>query len=1323
MNHITTLFAALILCLITTGAAFANQIHPVSGAYYTSEVDLKVAARGIPMAWERTYRSNRTILKINSLDDKSYQYKAPVDGPLGFGWHSPFTMHIVKNAPIVSDPAYLCDALVDADGTYIYFEKGPGGIILPNYANGYTLSGGNGGNYTLTQRGGNTWTFDSNGRLLTIADLLGRTARLTYSGDQLTGISAAAGRTVYTLTWSDNHISKVTDLSGRAITYSYTNGNLASVSHDSDTIFSYTYNSDHGLITNSNAQNETWRIGYRYPTSDGLALRLSDPNIGTTSHAYDFRSNSVSIKDPAGNSRTQIRNNSGQLTSEREGNTNTLTVAYLGGGLRTLTDADGNITSEYRDQWDNVTKRIDPEGGITQYSYNANGKPTGITDAEGSTTSITYDDSGSLPTQITRAQGTGDQTITTFSYDNGDLKETGTDGAATSFTYNNAGLPLTITAPEGNVTTLAYDLIGNLLSSTDATGNKTEYSYDWRGNLLTTKDGEGNITTYSYTAADRLQTVTDPKGNATSTTTDFSGRITSITAPSGTTSFGYDGNGNLKSVTRGDATTGYAYDSKNRVTTTTDPEGNKTTYAYANGGGTCSTCSNSGTNNTTPTVITDPLNNITTNTLDKLGRIKQISDPLNNLTNLAYDKVGRVTTRTDANGNQTTYTYDKLGRITSQTNAEGGVTSFTYDKRGNLLTLTDPENNTTIFEYDNAGRKTKEIRPEGQATKYAYYANGLLKTVKDAKGQTTTYTYDKANRLTETSFNDNTKHTFGFDKNGNLISYATPDVSATLDYDRANRRTSETVTIGAVTKTYSYSYDTKGNKATFTSPEGITYSYTYNKNDQPTQIATPAGQISMDYNWVRNTKVTLPNGVITDFSYNGNSWLTGVAAQKAATAVVSAAYGFDKVGNITSKATDVTTVYGYDKTYQLLNSTNPQNSETFTYDKVGNRKTKQETQTPWMFNKNNELKTADTISYGYDDNGNTTSITNSIISTNSTTVFSYKASDRLTTVQLPDGRIVTYTYDPFGRRIKKQVGTETTLYVSIEEGLIGEYTAQGTATKTYGWRPNGIWGTNPVFQLENGQYYFYHNDHLGTPQSMTDAAGDIVWEASYEALKEQGRFSTVFLTAGSMVGGARPFDDEVDYYIAILKEVGRNFRTHKFPSQMIGTAFNKDQLKRLYAETGLTSYTSDIEVLDEELFNRLCPGKAEWIGYKEWKRRLVAAVDVFGPGRVNTGLVAGIELAGPYGFCSEDEALARTLSEAEDLARQGVSTVFIVWSPRPDTPLGSYKNASLDYYIRLARGLHALRVKYRLPIDHDSYRNCGNHPDTDLSRLLPLWEE
>ena len=266
MKHITTIIAVLTLCLITTGAALANQLHPVSGAYYTSEVDLKVASRGIPMAWERTYRSNRTILTIKDQDTKYYDYASPIDGPLGFGWHTPFTMRIWKNAPLVSDPQYLCDALIDADGRVIYFEKGPGGIVLPDYQNGYTLSSTTTG-YLLTQRGGNSWNFDLNGRLSSITDPLGRTATLVYSGEQLTAITDAANRTVFTLTWDNGHISRVTDLAGWAITYSYDGGgNLTGISHIDpvtsapETLFTYVYNSVHGLTGNRNAEIETWTV-------------------------------------------------------------------------------------------------------------------------------------------------------------------------------------------------------------------------------------------------------------------------------------------------------------------------------------------------------------------------------------------------------------------------------------------------------------------------------------------------------------------------------------------------------------------------------------------------------------------------------------------------------------------------------------------------------------------------------------------------------------------------------------------------------------------------------------------------------------------------------------------------------------------------------------------------------------------------------------------------------------------------------------------------------------------------------------------------------
>jgi RHS repeat-associated protein len=41
--------------------------------------------------------------------------------------------------------------------------------------------------------------------------------------------------------------------------------------------------------------------------------------------------------------------------------------------------------------------------------------------------------------------------------------------------------------------------------------------------------------------------------------------------------------------------------------------------------------------------------------------------------------------------------------------------------------------------------------------------------------------------------------------------------------------------------------------------------------------------------------------------------------------------------------------------------------------------------------------------------------------------------------------------------------------------------------------------TDPVFMKSGGQYYWYHNDHLGTPQMMTTSSGTVVWKAMYSS--------------------------------------------------------------------------------------------------------------------------------------------------------------------------------------------------------------------------------
>lgn len=239
-------------------------------------------------------------------------------------------------------------------------------------------------------------------------------------------------------------------------------------------------------------------------------------------------------------------------------------------------------------------------------------------------------------------------------------------------------------------------------------------------------------------------------------------------------------------------------------------------------------------------------------------------------------------------------------------------------------------------------------------------------------------------------------------------------------------------------------------------------------------------------------------------------------------------------------------------------------------------------------------------------------------------------------------------------------------------------------------------------------------EQLGVPSRLRPAD---VKETIAEAIKEPGRFTNFCLTAGSVTKGAEIFDQEVEHYIELLQAIGENFTTKKFPSQLIGSAFNERQLRRLYEETGLSSYTSDLEVLNERLFNWICPGKARHIGYQEWRERLVRAVDIFGRGNVGTGIVGGVETAQPLGFKNEADALEATLSEAEYLAERGVTTVYIVWVPRPQSAFAGQKAPSLDYFIRLARGLQDLRIKHGLSVDFDDYRRCGNHPDTDLARI------
>jgi len=243
---------------------------------------------------------------------------------------------------------------------------------------------------------------------------------------------------------------------------------------------------------------------------------------------------------------------------------------------------------------------------------------------------------------------------------------------------------------------------------------------------------------------------------------------------------------------------------------------------------------------------------------------------------------------------------------------------------------------------------------------------------------------------------------------------------------------------------------------------------------------------------------------------------------------------------------------------------------------------------------------------------------------------------------------------------------------------------------------------------------------LPTPANLED-----IYATVNEAL-EEGGVTSIHLTGGSNPDGtvrADPrgslsYEKEVNEYIKVLRTLQRCFGTEKINAQVIGSAFPKEQLFRL-KEAGLSAYRSNIEVWDKKLFEWICPGKAKYFGRQYWIESILSAVEVFGRGNVSTQLVAGAELAKPYGFKTIDEAIESNLECVEFFAHYGVYTTFcILWIDRGSVFYAEkQKLPPLEYYVRLAKGVNEIRRKYKLSVDFNDYRRDGFHPDTDLARL------
>ncbi|MGA1869448.1 MAG: RHS repeat-associated core domain-containing protein [bacterium] len=936
----------------------------------------------------------------------------------------------------------------------------------------------------------------------------------TGEAKQLMGIKDATGRQIL---WyernEDNSIRAVYDFTGRHV--EYTGG--ARPTKVTDVLgneWHYTYDESGRITSKTDPLDNTVHINYY---SGKVESVLDDNGNG---QYYTFRYDSTraeyyaNVVTSEGMRIERHFNEEGRIIKELINGELKREIIYEN-RTRTIKTPAGTTIKKF-DEWGNLIYIQNPDGTSHSYLYNRYSDLLEETNERGVVTRYSYDNRGNRIKMI-EAAGTEYERITHYTYDEqgkGNLEcITLPDGSEIRMEYDDYDHMIKITDAENNIIEYTYDDVGNIISKKDADENVWQYEYDKKNHLILETDPLYYETKYEYDAVGNLSAIIDAQDNRTEYAYDSHHKIKEIKdALGGIIRYEYNADGNLiENTDQMNNNTRYEYDDRQRRSTLTDPAENDIKYDYSDAVS-CSSCASGGAVDQPSTIIYPTYTKHLE--YDPMGRVVKEVDVLDENTShetlYTYDAVGNLIEKTDPERNTTTYEYDVLNRLIKVTDAENGVTQYGYDIRDNLISVTDAEENITMFSYDRNGNKINERRHLGQEVSYGYDARGNLSSVIDAKNQKAVYNYDAAKRLSSIEYYSSSGNpmsdktvTFDYDELGNVISYNDGITSATYTYDDLSRKLSETVNFGDFTLSYSYAYNPDGKKKSFKGPDDVTSDYSYIDGQLSIIHLPQVGDITFgEYDWLSPTRVNLPGGTVMNLDYDPLQRIKEIQSQDASNDIfIDYTYTRDTLGNVLSKATERGSyTYSYDKTYQLLSAGNPLdttiNDEAYTYNKIGNRLTASSQQGGWNYNENNQLTSIDDISFQYDENGN---MIQKVLGGEATN-YIYDIEDRLIQVEDGNGLIIgKYYYDPFGRRLWKEVGNVKTYFFYSDEGLIGEYNASGNEIRSYSYAPDSMWTTDPLFQKSGGTYYFYQNDHLGTPQKIIDASGDVVWAGVYNS--------------------------------------------------------------------------------------------------------------------------------------------------------------------------------------------------------------------------------
>lgn len=622
-----------------------------------------------------------------------------------------------------------------------------------------------------------TYTYNHMGRITSEYDAIKDiTTNYTYAvnGVDLLEITNDLGSVIMTYN-SAHQITSITDRLGNITEFTYNSfGQILSRTASKDVlniITTYTYN----------------------PVTHQLLQIIKDGKI-IESLSYDTIGRIRTRTDASGITLTYDYNNLNHLTATTYPDGKSELITYSDCCPRiieSITDRAGRTTRYRYDALKHLIEIINPENGISTYTYDASGNVKTFTDPNGNVTSFEYNPNN----QVT--------------------KKTWADGKSISYLYDESGRLIQRTDDRGIQTTYEYTL--NTLERINYSDDTPQitYGYDNYDRLIQLQDGTGTHN-FTYDANSRLKTVDGPWANDTLTYNyDELGRKISVTPATGNAvSYNWDNINRLTGVQTNTGLYSYTYLGANPlIQTLTRPNGSTTAYQYD----TLNRLSEISNQNSSSAVINqhsytyNPQDLIAGETITNGNPIASFTDQL---TTYDYNKVNQLT-RTAAP--EKNYTHDNDGNMTQGYTQEGYLFSASYDAENRLKSIEFTDSSAVVhkteYHYNANSFLLREIN----------YENNIV--VKDTRfvrdGHLTLQERNQSNQITR-------QYAWGQNMGGGI--------GGLLSLDQGGQN-------------YAYLYDGRGNvTALIDSTQAISATYNYDafgnllaktgSLDQPYQFST-----------------------------------------------------------------------------------------------------------------------------------------------------------------------------------------------------------------------------------------------------------------------------------------------------------------------------------------------------------------------------------------------------------------------------------------------------------------------------------------------------